>query len=161
MQSCLHSHLIECDRCQELRDLFLSLEEEIGKISERCPMASDDICDLHFLLDDSKDKIEQWKAHILRSVNQEEGTKEVLDKLEPTEALLVDDWAMTFLPLHFREKSAEFYGKRAWYKLARHSSDQKNARILFISRSFCPCLRQLRSGPDRSGFNYPKHTVHT
>ena len=72
MQSCLHSHLIECDRCQELRDLFLSLEEEIGKISERCPMASDGICDLRFLMDDSKDKIEQWKAHSLRSVNQEE-----------------------------------------------------------------------------------------
>ena len=112
MQSCLHSHLIECDRCQELRDLFLSLEEEIGKISERCPMASDDMCDLRFLLDDSKDKIEQWKAQILRSVNQEEGKKEVLDKLEPTEALLVDDWTMKFLRPHFREKSAEFYGKR-------------------------------------------------
>ena len=67
-------------------------------------MARDDLCDLRFLVDDSKDKIEQWKAHILRSVNQEEGKKEVLDKLEPTEALLVDDWAMKFLPLHFREK---------------------------------------------------------
>ena len=112
MQSCLHSHLIERDICQELRDLFLSLEEEIGKISEPCPMASDDICDLRFLLDDSKDKIEQWKAHVLRSVNQEEGKKEVFNKLEPTEALLVDDWAMKFLALHFREKSADFYGKR-------------------------------------------------
>ena len=71
-------------------------------------MAGDDICDLRFLLDDSKDKIEQWKAHILRSVNQEEGKKEVLDKLEPTEALLVDDWAMKFFSLYFREKSAEF-----------------------------------------------------
>lgn len=108
MQSCLHSHLIGCDRCQELRDLFLCLE-----IPERCPMASDDICDLRFLLDDCKDKIEQWKAHILRSVNQEEGKKKVLDKLEPTEALLVDDWTMKFLPPHFREKSAEFYGKRS------------------------------------------------
>ena len=119
MQSCLHSHLIECNRCQELRDLFLSLEEEIGKISERCPMASDDICDLRFLLDDSKDKVEQWKARILRSVNQEEGKKEVLDKL-PTEALLVEDWAMKFLPLHFREKSAKFYGKRGinWHVTA-------------------------------------------
>ena len=57
----------------------------------------------------------------------EEGKKEVLDKLAPTEALLVDDWAMKFLPLHFREKSAE------WYKLARHSSDWKNATMLFIS----------------------------
>ena len=86
MQSCLHSHLLECDRCQELRNLFPSLEEEIGKISERCTMAGDDICDLRLLLGDSKDKIEQWKAHILRSVNQEEGKKEVLDKLAPTEA---------------------------------------------------------------------------
>ena len=121
MQSCLHSHLIECDRCQELRiNLFLSLEEEIGKISEQCPMASDIICNLHFLLDDSKDKTEQWKAHILSSVNQEEGKKEVLDKLEPTEALLVEDWAMKFLPLHFREKSAKFYGKRGinWHVTA-------------------------------------------
>ena len=83
-------------------------------------MASDDICDLRFLLDDSKDKIEQWKAHILRSVNQEEGKREVLDKLEPTEALLVEDWAIKFLPLHFREKSAEFYGKRGinWHVTA-------------------------------------------
>ena len=79
------------DKCQELLDLFLSLEEEIGKISERCPRASDDICDLRFLLDDNKDKTEQWKAHILRTVNQEEGKKEVLDKLEPTEALLMED----------------------------------------------------------------------
>ena len=71
-------------------------------------MASDDICDLRFLLDDSKDKIEQWKAHILRSVNQEEEKKEVLNKLEPTEALLVDDWAMNFLPLHFRKNQPSF-----------------------------------------------------
>ena len=83
-------------------------------------MASDEICDLRFLLDDSKDKIERWKAHILRSVNQEEGKKEVLGKLEPTEAFLVDDWAMKFLPLHFREKSAEFDGKRGinWHVTA-------------------------------------------
>ena len=78
----------------------------------RCPMASGDICDLRFLLDDSKDTIEQWKAHILRSVNQEEGKKEDLDKLEPTEALLVEDWVMKFLPLHVGEISAQFYGKR-------------------------------------------------
>ena len=160
MQSCLHSHLLECDRCQELRNPFLSLEEEIGKISERCTMAGDDICDLRFLLDDSKDKIEQWKAHILRSVNQKKGKKEVLDKLAPTEALLVDDWAMKFLPLHFTEKSAEFYGKRGinWHVTA---VIRKTPECSLSVEVFCPCLRQLRSGPDCSGFNYPEHAVHT
>ena len=136
MQTYLHSLLIECDRCQELRDLFLSLEEEIGKVSERCPMASDDTCDLRFLLDDSKDKIEQWKAHILRSTNQEEGKKEVLDKLEPTEAVLVDDWAMKFLPLHFREKSAEFCGKRGinWHVTAviRKTPESSSSVEVFV-----------------------------
>ncbi|KAL9956431.1 hypothetical protein ACROYT_G037906 [Oculina patagonica] len=133
-QSCTHSHLLECDRCQELRDLFLSLEEEIGKISEQCTMASDDICDLRFLLDDSKDKIEQWKAHILRSVNQEEGKQEVLDQLQPTEALLVEDWAMKFLPLHFREKSAEFYGKRGinWHVTAVIRKTQECSLSVYV-----------------------------
>ena len=123
-------------------------------------MASDDICDLRFLLDDSKDKIEQWKAHILRSVNQEEGKREVLDKLEPTEAPFGGRLGDEIFATALQGKISRVLWK-AWYKLARHSSDKKNARILFISRSFCPCLRQLRSGPDRSGFNYPEHTVHT
>lgn len=116
---CAHSHLIECDRCQELRDLFQSIEEKIDHISES-RLAIEEICDLRFLLNESKDKIEQWKSHILRSVNQEEGKKEVLEKLGPTEVLLVEDWAMKFLPLHFREKSAEFYGKRGinWHVTA-------------------------------------------
>ena len=155
IQSCLHSHLIECDRCQELHDLFLCLEEERGKISERCPMASGDICDLRFLVDDSKDKIEQWKAHILRSVNQEEGKKEVLDKLEPFGARLGNEIIATAL----QGKISRVLWK-VWYKLARHSSDKKNAGILFIGRSCCPCVRQLQSGPDRSGFNYPEHCLH-
>ena len=144
MQTYLHSLLIECDRCQELRDLFLSLEEEIGKVSERCPMASDDICDLRFLLDDSKDKIEQWKAHILGSTNQEEGKKEVLDKLEPTEALLVDDWAMKVLPLHFTEKSAEFCGKRGinWHVTAviRKTPESSSSVEVFV-HVFDSCIR--------------------
>ena len=36
-------------------------------------MASDDICDLRFLLDDSKDMIEQWKAHIFEKCESRRG----------------------------------------------------------------------------------------
>ena len=117
-ESCTHSHSIECDRCEELRHLFASLDEAIGNVY-KTSMVSDERNDLQFLLNDSKDKIEQWKSHILRSVNQDEGKKDVLDGLAPNEVLLVEDWAMKFLPL-FREKSSEFYGKRGinWHVTA-------------------------------------------
>jgi len=38
---------------------------------------SDEIADLPFLINDSKDKIEQWKSHILKSVNKDEGKNDV------------------------------------------------------------------------------------
>ena len=52
--------------------------------------------------------------------NQYEGKKDVLEGLGPNEFLLVEEWAMKFLALHFREKSSEFYGKRGinWYVTA-------------------------------------------
>ena len=75
-ECCTHSHLIECDRCQELQNLFDSLDETIGNVINSSKI-SDEIADLLFLINDSKDKIELWKSHILRSVNQDEGKNDV------------------------------------------------------------------------------------
>ena len=54
-------------------------------------MVNDERDELQFLLNDSKETIEQWKSHILRSVNQDEGKKDVLDGLAPNEVFLVED----------------------------------------------------------------------
>ena len=70
-QCCEHSHSIECDRCEERRILFDSLDKAMQSVFKGATV-SDERNDLQFLLDDSKDKIEQWKSNILRSVNQDE-----------------------------------------------------------------------------------------
>lgn len=45
--------------------------------------------------------VNTWKAHLLRSVNQEEAKPDVLDQLNEESCLMVMDWAMKFLSHHF------------------------------------------------------------
>ena len=142
-ECCTHSHSIECDRCEELRHLFDSLDEAIGNVCENS-MVSDEREELQFLLNDSKEKIEQWKSHIIRSVNQDEGKKDVLDGLAPNEVLFVQDWAMKFLPQHFREKSSEFYGKRGinWHVTAAiRKTEQSILTVEVFVHIFNNCLQ--------------------
>ena len=42
------------------------------------------------------ESIWKWKAHILRSVNQEKAKQQVLDNLDNSSVLIVADWAMKF-----------------------------------------------------------------
>ena len=42
-----------------------------------------------------------WKAHLLRSVNQDEARIQVLEELYKTSVFIVQDWAMKYLPRKF------------------------------------------------------------
>ena len=66
---------------------------------------------------ESVQNISAWKAHLLRSVNQEEARQDTLDNLNQEDCLIVMDWAMKFLPHHYREQMSEFFGKRgrSWH----------------------------------------------
>ena len=57
------------------------------------------------------------KAHLLRTVNQEEAKQDALAALDEHSCLIVMDWAMKFLPLRYRERMSEFFGKRgkSWH----------------------------------------------
>jgi len=57
-QCCEHSHSIECDRLEEVRILFDFLDETMKSVLKRATVR-DERNDLQFLLNDSKDKIEQ------------------------------------------------------------------------------------------------------
>ena len=60
----------------------------------------------------AKNNILNWKAHILRSCNQEKAKQDLLQNLETSEAIIVMDWAMKFQQMKFREKQEEWFGKR-------------------------------------------------
>ena len=40
--------------------------------------------------------LEEWKSHIIRSVQQDTAKTAAIDALSKTDALLIMDWAMTF-----------------------------------------------------------------
>ena len=54
----------------------------------------------------AQDSILKWKAHILRSVNQEKAKQQVLDDLDNSSVLIVADWAMKFQQRRYREKQS-------------------------------------------------------
>ena len=54
--------------------------------------------ELNFIEGQAKQNIWAWKVHLLRCVNQDEARLEVIHSLNESSVLLVQDWAMKFLP---------------------------------------------------------------
>lgn len=53
--------------------------------------------------------IANWKAHMLRTVNQEQAKEETLGALNDQSVLVIMDWAMKYLPQWYREQKRDFY----------------------------------------------------
>ena len=68
--------------------------------------------DLRFGIGKDKQDIVSWKAHLLRSVNQEEARLDIVNAQDDSSILLVQDWAMKFLPRKFRESQTDWFAKR-------------------------------------------------
>ena len=65
----------------------------------------------------AKRDVNAWKSHLLRSVNQDKARLSTLEGLDETSVLLVQDWAMKFLPRKYRESQTDWFGKRgiSWH----------------------------------------------
>ena len=68
--------------------------------------------DLLHALKQAKENIMSWKAHQLRSVHQTEAKHSVLEKLDSRSVLLVQDWAMKYMPRRYREAQSDWFAKR-------------------------------------------------
>ena len=53
--------------------------------------------ELEFCVKNAKTAVMAWKAHLLRSVNQDEARVQVLEELDETSVFIVQDWAMKYL----------------------------------------------------------------
>ena len=42
--------------------------------------------------------IQSWKSHLLRSTHQDEAHLDIIDALGPEAVLIINDWAIKFLP---------------------------------------------------------------
>ena len=93
LERCTHKHHVICDRCQNL-DKILSDVENTLKTCEGFRGMEQHRDDLMHDFLQAKDAIFSWKAHILRSENQEKAKQVALKDLNETSVLIVMDWAM-------------------------------------------------------------------
>ncbi|XP_068676858.1 uncharacterized protein [Montipora foliosa] len=72
---------------------------------------------LKFDCTESVHNIQAWKAHLLRSSNQDEAKQHIFQKLDESSCLVIMDWAMKFLPVQYREQMSDFFGRkgRGWH----------------------------------------------
>lgn len=113
-QHCNHDHTDVCDRCQGLLENLTEIERII---SETKFPSEDEKDEAVFIFQTAKLAIQSWKYHILRSINQDKARLDALEQLEKGTVLIVNDWAMKFLPQKYRESQADWFGKRgiSWH----------------------------------------------
>ena len=110
---CQHSHDIGCERCESLDHML----EEITNKLEEASISEDHKARMKFESRESTRAVQAWKAHLARSVTQEEAKQGALSQLDDETCLIVVDWAMKYLPQRYREQMSEFFGKRgrSWH----------------------------------------------
>ena len=108
---CPPDHLETCDRCYLLSSVLAEIHDAIEKMSDS-NVSSDVVKEVNFT-----ENIWAWKAHLLRCVNQDEARIKVIDAVDENSVLLVQDWAMKFLPRKFRESKSDWFAKRgmSWH----------------------------------------------
>lgn len=112
--SCDHTHDEDCERCSSLH---ATLDEIIEKVKQTKYPSVDDHDEAQYIAESAKTAINSWKCHIMRSVNQDKARTDVLDLLDDESVLIVNDWAMKFLPRKYRESQTDWFGKRgiSWH----------------------------------------------
>ena len=113
-QPCDHDYTDPCDRCEGLRETQTEIERVVNDSKF---LSDDDKDEAVFMLQTAKSAIHSWKSHILRSTNQDQARLDALDQLDERTILIVNDWAMKFLPQGYRESQADWFGKRgiSWH----------------------------------------------
>lgn len=113
-KSCDHVH---GERCSECKGLESTLEEIEKLVSNVTFINDDDHDEAMYLCQKGKESIIAWKCHLLRSVNQDKARLDSIDKLDEHTILVINDWAMKFLPQLYRESQTDWFGKRgiSWH----------------------------------------------
>jgi len=110
---CDHQHCYECERCESLEGVL----REVAEMQDKTAMTEEVRGRLRFEYTESVRNIQAWKAHLLRSSNQDKAKQDILQKLDKNSCLVIMEWEMKFLPVQYREQMSDFLGKRgrSWH----------------------------------------------
>ncbi|KAK3713304.1 hypothetical protein QZH41_000682 [Actinostola sp. cb2023] len=144
-EHCTHQHTLRCSQCDDIASCLHKIQQ-IVKVDKTMNFYSkEQQDDLLYDIEKATESIFQWKAHIMRSVNQECAKQDVLTKLtDQSSCLIVMDWAMKFLQLRYREKQSDWYGKRglSWHISSVISRGQSDTiEVISYAHLFDQCTQ--------------------
>ena len=138
--SCSHDHNDICEQCELFGEVY---DEVKGAVDGLDQLESKELKEeLLFTLDKAKQDILLWKAHLLRSDNQDEARLDIIDSLDETSVLVVQDWAMKFLPRKYRESQSDWFSKRgiSWHlSVAIRKNTEGELQMLTFVNIFQSC----------------------
>ena len=141
---CAHQHTIRCPQCDDITSCLNKVHQIVKDGKTLSFYCKDQLDDLLYDITKASDAIVQWKAHTMRSVNQECAKQDVLAKLDQSSCPLVIDWAMKFLQLRYREKQSDWYGKRglSWHISSVISRSQSDTfEVISYAHLFDQCTQ--------------------
>ena len=137
---CDHEHKDSCNRCDQVVSTLS--KKDAALIAQKGNMLPGVYEELSFRK--AKTNILARKAHILRSINQDSSRIDILELLNESFVLVVQDWAMKYLPRKFRESQSDWYRKRGipWHigVAFRKISDQ--FQMLTFAHIFQTCSQE-------------------
>ena len=94
-KKCGHRHDIICENCHVLVSTLADIQ--MKATTANFPTI-DDRDEVAYMVNSSKLAIESWQCHIIRCVNQDQARIDVLELLDDHTILVINDWAMKFIP---------------------------------------------------------------
>ena len=143
-QHCAHQHTHSCPKCNDITSCLEKVHQIIKYSNTLSFYCSEQQDDLLYDVKKASDAINEWKAHIMRSVNQECAKQDILAKLDESSCFLIIDWAMKFLQLRYREKQSDWYGKRGlcWHVSSVVSRSQSDTtEVVSYAHLFDECTQ--------------------
>ena len=106
-------------------------------------MSDEEKDEMKYTISQSKKNIQAWKAHTLRSINQDEARIDILNNMERNSVLITLDWAMKFLPRKYRESQSDWFGKRriSWHISVVTRKFQSKFQTLTFVHIFQKCTQ--------------------
>ena len=97
--------------------------------------------ELVFRVKNAKTAILAWKSHLRRSVNQDGARVQLLEVIDESSILVVQDWAMKYLPRKYGESQTDWFGKRGilWHLTVATGREEGEFQMLTFAHIFKSC----------------------
>ncbi|CAF3851733.1 unnamed protein product [Rotaria magnacalcarata] len=104
--NCNHHHSHHCESCENLVTTLSQITELIRTSNNSKKEEWQYDCTA------SINKIYEWQKHLVHHFAQSKSKNDILKNLKPDAAFWLRDWSMKVLPIEYREKSSNWFGKR-------------------------------------------------